>query len=64
MDPLDLTQWTFYVLPTRVLDSARPTAKSIGLAGLLKLNPTKASFETLKASVSKVHNDRRGQDRA
>ena len=39
VDPLDLRQWTFYVLPSAVLDERCPTQKRIGLAGLLRLGP-------------------------
>ena len=37
LNPLDLSQWEFYVLPTRVLDEKLPTRQSISLAGLLRL---------------------------
>ena len=37
LDPLDLSQWTFYVLPTTMLDAAVPGARSISLRKLLML---------------------------
>lgn len=35
LDPLNLDQWDFYVLPTRTLNERCPTQKSIALASLL-----------------------------
>lgn len=51
LDPLNLNQWTFYVLPTSVLNEKLPKQKIIGLSSLLALNPSKASYEELKACV-------------
>lgn len=47
LDPLDVNQWVFYVMPTTVLNEMMPTQKSIGLSSLLKLGPTKLKFEAL-----------------
>jgi len=44
LDPLDLSQWEFYVLPSHVLDARLPNQKTLGLAGLLRLGPVKAAF--------------------
>ena len=54
LDPLDLTQWTFYVLPTRVLDERCPTQKTISLAGLLELQPHTTDYSGLAAAVSQA----------
>lgn len=51
LDPLDVDQWDFYVLPTSVLNEKVPTQKSIALSSLLKLGPTKVGFEGLGAVV-------------
>lgn len=48
---LDLSQWTFFVLKTLVLNEKRPKGKKIGLNALLKLNPQKCSFEDLTKSI-------------
>jgi hypothetical protein len=37
LDPLDLSQWEFYVLTSKALDERLPTQKTISLAGLLRL---------------------------
>ncbi len=51
LDPLNLTQWDFYVLPTRILNERVPMQKSIALSSLLKLGPRKESFETLREAI-------------
>lgn len=54
LDPLDMTQWTFYLLRASVLDERFPVQKSIGLAGLLKLNPMQCAYEDLEAVIYAV----------
>ena len=51
LDPLDLDQWTFYVVPTPTLDRYRPIAKSINLAGLATLGATPHGYRDLRAAV-------------
>lgn len=41
-NPLDLSQWDFYVLPTRVLDEQLGGCKSLSLTGLQALGAAKA----------------------
>ena len=53
LDPLDLDQWTFYVLPTRILDEHCPTQRSIRLSSLVeRLSPLKTDFAGLPQAVS------------
>ncbi|MFE2288891.1 hypothetical protein ACFXDJ_32560 [Streptomyces sp. NPDC059443] len=51
LDPLDLTQWTFYVLPTPVLDEHRPDQRTLTLSSLLALEPVRSDFPGLRAAV-------------
>ncbi|MFD5108356.1 hypothetical protein [Streptomyces cinereoruber] len=51
LDPLDLDQWTFYVLPTKVLNTRCPDQKTIGLSSLLRLAPVRTDFAGLRAAV-------------
>jgi hypothetical protein len=51
IDPMDLDQWTFYVLPTKTPDEKVSRQKTIGLSTLLKLHPIEASYSTLKNAV-------------
>lgn len=53
INPLDLNQWTFYVLKTKTLDLLKPNQKTIGINSLLKLKPSKCSFSQLKEVIEK-----------
>ena len=48
LDALNLSQWTFYVLRTSVLNETKPTQKRISLGPLRKLKPRKCRFGRLK----------------
>lgn len=52
INPLDLDQWTFYVLNTRTLDEKLPNQKTITLSSLLKLNPVECKY----GQINKVLN--------
>ncbi|MBS1794103.1 MAG: hypothetical protein JSS81_09630 [Acidobacteria bacterium] len=55
VNPLDLDQWDFFVLPTLVLDSQVPHQQKIGINGLLKLNPIKAKFGQIKETIGNFY---------
>lgn len=59
LDPLDLDQWTFYVLPTRVLDERCRIQKTIRLSSLELLSPLKTDFTGLPKAVSACAEDTR-----
>ncbi|MFK7949322.1 MAG: hypothetical protein AB8G11_17150 [Saprospiraceae bacterium] len=48
INPMDLTQWKFYVLETKVLDEKVGNQKTIGLKSILKLEPTVCNYYELK----------------
>jgi len=48
INPIDLNQWTFYVLKTEILNKKIPAQKTIRLNSLLRLNPMKCNFNELK----------------
>jgi hypothetical protein len=52
VDPLNLSQWTFYVLDAIVLDEKLPTQKRISLSTLKNLKPCTCSYEGLKAAIN------------
>jgi hypothetical protein len=54
LNPLDLDQWTFYLLPTSVLDAKKPNQKRIGLSALLKLDPVQTSFGGIAQAIRKI----------
>jgi len=51
VDPLDVDQWSFLVLPSPVLDERAPTQKTISLSALRVLNPIETDFAGLEAAV-------------
>lgn len=51
VNPLNLDQWTFYVLATSLLDQHRSEQDSITLSSLLSLQPVKASFGTIETAI-------------
>jgi hypothetical protein len=56
-DPMDVAQWTFFVVPTTVLNTQLPAQKQLGLAGLRNLNPVECGFGQLRAAVEDVARD-------
>ena len=52
INPLDMSQWIFYVLKTTVLEKYKPKQKSIGLKSLLKLNPIECRYLELKNVIN------------
>lgn len=54
-NPMDLTQWEFYVLSTRVLDERVPRQKTITLSSLIRLGAKKVDFEGLKEAVHSAY---------
>jgi hypothetical protein len=53
VNPLDLSQWVFYVLDTKILDDKKPLQKTITLSSLLKLNPVEADYGNLAQELRK-----------
>ena len=53
LKPMDLSQWSFYVVPTVRLERSDRyrNAKTISLSSLLTLNPSKASFNDLRECI-------------
>jgi hypothetical protein len=51
LDPLNLGQWQFYVVPTSTLDEACATQKRIGLRALARVAPPPVSFDVIKDAV-------------
>ena len=50
-DPLDVGQWTFYVLATSVLNREVPVQKTIRLEPLRALGAQECTYEQLKAAT-------------
>lgn len=55
VDPLDLSQWTFYVVPTVRINEKFPEAKSVSLAAIVNsLSPLKTDFAGLPLAIESV----------
>ena len=54
IDPLDMDQWDFFILPSSVLDNKVEDWKSIGLKSLIKLNPLHVKYGDIAQSVEKL----------
>lgn len=53
VDPLNLSQWEFYILDTEILSEKMPLQKNIGLKSLLALNPIKTKYNNIKEFIRK-----------
>jgi hypothetical protein len=51
LDPLDLSQWQFYVVATARLNATCATQKRIGLRALERLAPSPVAFSGIKDAV-------------
>ncbi|CAN7329314.1 hypothetical protein [Mycolicibacterium frederiksbergense] len=60
IDPLEVVQWTSYVLPTIELDRQVPEQKTIGLGRLKALFPHKCSYGELAAAIHDAARINRG----
>ena len=54
LDPLDLDQWTFYLLPASVLNAEKPDQKRISLAALLKMKPVQVRYGEITQAIKKI----------
>ena len=51
VNPLDLGQWDFYIISSKVLNEKVGNQKSIGLSSLLKLKPIFASYNEISKAI-------------
>ncbi len=52
VNPLDLSQWDFYILQTSILNEQKPTQKTITLSSLLRLNPEIVKYDKLNYIIN------------
>jgi len=52
LDPMDLSQWTFFVLPASVLNARLPAQGQVSLSVLLTLQPVSCRFDTLRDAIT------------
>ncbi len=51
IDPLDVEQWDFYVLPTKVLDQVHPKRNSVSLEQLKPLDARQCAYHNLLQTI-------------
>ncbi|MDO8737118.1 MAG: hypothetical protein Q7K29_08590 [Thermoleophilia bacterium] len=54
VDPIDVAQWRFFLLTTKVLNEKVGQQKSISLNSLLKLKPIETAFGNIGNSIEKL----------
>lgn len=59
--PLNLEQWEFYILETRILNEKKQNQQTIGLNPLLKLDPIITDYKGLKKEILGIE---KGMDKA
>ena len=52
IDPMDINQWDFYIIPTYYINEKLGSQKSIGLKKLIELKAILASFKEIKPIIS------------
>jgi hypothetical protein len=57
LDPLDLDQWEFYLVPSRVLAEQVGAAKQLSLMRLLALRPDRAGFRELGSAIRRFEGE-------
>lgn len=57
VNPLDLSQWTFYILPTITLDRAVGSQQSIGISSLQRIGARPVTFDGLCPAIAAAYND-------
>ena len=56
LDPLDMSQWKFYILPTRILNEKVGEQKTISLSGIIKLGAMETDYAGIRDVVLKAGN--------
>ncbi len=57
LDPLNLAQWAFFVLPADILDEKLPRQKSMSLSTLLRLEPVGVKYGQIRTAIEGLFND-------
>ncbi len=54
INPLNLNQWDFYIIPTEKLNEWKKNQKTITLSSLLELKPIQSNYEDLKKNMDSL----------
>ena len=58
INPLELTQWEFYILPTNTLDSSLGDQKTVSLSRLKDLGAVALGYDQIRNAVLEAYGDR------
>ena len=56
IDPLNIDQWEFYILQTKILDKKIPEQKTITLSSLMRFGPRKVEYGQIKKTILEMIN--------
>ena len=59
VNPLELTQWEFYILPTSTLDSSLGNQKTVSLSRLKEIGAVALSYDQIRNAILKAYSDGR-----
>lgn len=54
IDPMNLEQWTFYVINTETIDKRLKDAKSAGISTLERIGAVKCTFDEIKTNIEDI----------
>lgn len=54
IDPMNLSQWEFYIIPTSVLDTQIPSQKTITLPSLIKIGAFQVKFDEIAGTLQNL----------
>lgn len=57
VDPLNVSQWDFYILPTRVLNERLAQQSTLSFSRLNKLNPAKTDYASIPEVIQQIISD-------
>lgn len=57
VDPLNVSQWDFYILPTRVLTESLAQQSTLSFSRLNKLNPAKTDYASIPDVIQQIISD-------
>ena len=54
LNPLEVSQWDFYILPTAILEREKPDESQISLRQLEQLGPRKVPFDQIRSTICEM----------
>ena len=57
INPLDMSQWTFYILPTAMLDRMAGDQATVGIGSLQRIGAQRVSYDGLYQAIRTAYNE-------